>query len=47
MLGLLGVVRPRWPRLPLGRSRRAGLDILGPIFFESLLTQSAEPHIDA
>jgi hypothetical protein len=22
------VVRPRWPHLPLGRSRRAGLDIL-------------------
>jgi hypothetical protein len=30
MLGLLGVVRPRWPHLPLGRSRRAVLDILGP-----------------
>lgn len=29
MLSLLGVVRPRWPHLPLGRSRQAVLDILG------------------
>jgi hypothetical protein len=34
MLGLLGVVRPRWPRLPLGRSRQAGLDIVRHILFE-------------
>jgi hypothetical protein len=34
MLGLLGVVRPRWPRLPLGRSRQADLDIVRHILFE-------------
>jgi len=28
MLGLLGVVRPRWPHLRLGRSCQAGIDIL-------------------
>jgi len=25
------MMRPRWPHLPLGRSRQAGLDILGQI----------------
>jgi hypothetical protein len=44
MLGLLGAVRPRWPHLALGRSRRAGLDILGHIFFENLLTQHGPSH---
>ncbi|HEY2764408.1 MAG TPA: hypothetical protein VGJ13_10415 [Pseudonocardiaceae bacterium] len=44
MLGLLGVVRPRWPHLPLGRSRQAGLDILGRIFFENLLMQHGPSH---
>ena len=44
MLGLLGVVRPRWPHLPLGRSRQAGLDILGHIFFENLPTQQGPSH---
>jgi hypothetical protein len=44
MLGLLGVVRPRWPHLALGRSRRAGLDIHGHIFFENLLTQQGPSH---
>jgi hypothetical protein len=34
MLVSFGVVRPQWPRLPLGRSRRAGLDILGHILVE-------------
>jgi hypothetical protein len=34
MLGLLGVLRPRWPRLPLGRSRQAGLDIVRHILLE-------------
>src|SRR4051794_24942451 len=29
MLGLLGAVRPRWPHLALGRSRGAGLEMLG------------------
>jgi hypothetical protein len=43
MLGLLGAVRPRWPQLPLGRSRQAGLDILA-IFFENLLTQHGPSH---
>ncbi|HEU4397302.1 MAG TPA: MFS transporter [Actinomycetota bacterium] len=32
MLGLLGVVRPRWPHPPLRRSRQAVLDILCNIF---------------
>ena len=41
MLGLLGVVRPWLPRLPLGRSRHAGIDIVGHILFELLLTQPA------
>jgi hypothetical protein len=44
MLGLLGVVRPRWPHLVLGRSRRAGLDILGQIFVDNLLTQHGPSH---
>jgi hypothetical protein len=44
MLSLLGVVRPRWPHLALGQSRRAGLDILGHIFFENLLTQHDPSH---
>lgn len=36
MLGLLGAVRPWWPRLSLGRSRQAGLDIVGHILFVHL-----------
>jgi hypothetical protein len=44
MLGLLGVVRPRWPHLSLGRSRQAGLDIHGHIFFENLPTQHGPSH---
>jgi hypothetical protein len=44
MLNLLGVVRPRWSHLPLGRSRRADLDIVGHIFFENLLTQQGPSH---
>ena len=39
MLNLLGVVQPWLPRLPLGRSRQAGLDIVGHILFKYLLTQ--------
>jgi len=35
MVGLLGVVRPWWPRLSLGRSRRADLDMVGLILFEN------------
>jgi hypothetical protein len=35
MLGLLGVVRLRWPHPPLRRSRQAVLDILCDIFFEN------------
>src|SRR5918998_5352994 len=37
MLGLLYVVRPRWPHLPLGRSRQTDLDILA-------LFSSKPPH---
>ncbi len=44
MPGLLGVVRPRWPHLPLGRSRQAGLDMLGHSFFENLLTHHGPSH---
>jgi hypothetical protein len=44
MLGLLDVVRPRWPHLSLGRRRQAGLDILGHIFFENLPTQHGPSH---
>ncbi len=35
------MVRPWLQRLPLGRSRQAGLDIVGHILFEHLLTQPA------
>lgn len=44
MLGLLGVVRPRWPHLTLGRSRQAVFNILCHIFFENLLTQHGPSH---
>ena len=37
-------MRPRWPHLPLGRSRQAVLDILGHIFLENLLTQHGPSH---
>jgi hypothetical protein len=47
MLGLLGVVRPRWPHLPLGRSRQAVLDILCHIFFENLTGKLAGTYRQA
>jgi hypothetical protein len=47
MLGLLGVVRPWLPRLPLGRSRQAGLDIVGHILFQHRLTRSEDRRVAA
>jgi hypothetical protein len=44
MLGLLGVVRPWLPRLPLGRSRQAGLDI---VLFQHRLTRSEDRRVAA
>jgi hypothetical protein len=44
-------MRPRWPHLPLGRSRQAGLDIPGQIFAvfgsvtrEKLLVKGQRQH---
>jgi hypothetical protein len=38
------VVRPRWPHLPLGRSRPAGLDILGKLGVASRGEAAAKAH---
>jgi len=46
MLGLLAVVRPRLPRLPLERSRQAGLDIVGHILFELGLKLQGEGPVE-
>jgi hypothetical protein len=40
MLGLLGVMRPLLPRLSLGRSSQADLDILGQSFLRAPLELS-------